>query len=268
MIKLLKTNFFKMFHSWSFWLTLLLIPFINISIIITKSDEYSGRIENQMYDRWSVIQCPDSCFNHLSYLIFIMILLVGVLIGDEYSSGAIRNKLAAGYSRIQLYTSYLLTSILECFLVHIFCATVCYGICSAAYGYDGNILSFIYMLLSTLTSVAALAAFTLFCIAAVGDRTIGMITALIADMIVNLVFGGYISSRNTLADADISEFSHKICIIIDSLLPSSYCEWFFNPTQKIKYLRTDIMPSCGWCMLTMVFFCIIGIIVFENKDMK
>lgn len=268
MIKLMKTNFFKMFHSWSFWLTLLLVPFINIMTMITKNEEYSGRIKESIYDRWSVIQCPESCFTHLSSFIFIAVLLIGMLIGDEYSSGAIRNKLVAGFSRIQLYTSYLLTSIVECYIVHIFCSAVSYWICCCLYGYDGHIIDFVSLMVCSLTPVAALCAFTMFCVATSGNRVIGMIAAILGDMAVNLVFSANLSVYDRLDNSEISEFSHKLYIIIDSLLPSFYSGWFVDPVDKAIDLRTAIQPSCGWCMITMTLFCITGYIIFEKKDMK
>ncbi|MBO4867419.1 MAG: ABC transporter permease [Ruminococcus sp.] len=268
MIKLMKTNIYKMTHSWSFWLTLLLVPFINIMTMITKNEEYSGRVKESIYDRWSVIQCPESCFTHLSSFIFIAVLLIGILIGDEYSSGAIRNKFVAGYSRIQLYTSYLLTSIIECYIVHIFCSVVSYEICCCLYGYDGHIIDFISLMVCSLTPVAALCAFTLFCVATSGNRVIGMIAAIFGDMAVNLVFSANLSAYIKLDDNEISKFSHKLYIIIDSLLPSYYCGWFVDPVHKAGNLRINMQPSCGWCMITMAFFCIIGYIVFVNKDIK
>ncbi|SFD24955.1 ABC transporter permease subunit [Ruminococcus albus] len=268
MIKLMKTNFYKMFHSWSFWLTLLLMPFINIMTMITKNEEYSGRVKESIYDKWSVIQCPETCFTHLSSFVFIAVLLIGMIIGDEYSSGAIRNKLVAGYSRIQLYTGYLLTSIVECFLVHIICTVVCYGICCTLYGYDGYFLTFVSMLVRSLAPAAALCVLTLFCIVAAGNRIIGMVAAILGDLIICLCYSANLSVYARLDNSEISEFSHKLYIIIDSLLPSFYSGWFVDPVDKAIDLRTAIQPSCGWCMITMTLFCITGYIIFEKKDMK
>ena len=268
MKNLMKTNIYKMTHSWSFWLTLLLVPFINIMTMITKNEEYSGRVKESIADRWSVIQCPESCFTHLSSLILFELLLIGTLIGDEYSSGAIRNKLIAGYSRIRLYTGYLLTSIIECILVHVFCSVVSYGICCTIYGYDGYILSFLFLLIRSLAPVAALCTFILFCISSVGNSIVGIIVSILSDMIICLCFSANLSVYTRLDDSEISKFSHKLYIIIDSLLPSFYSGWFVDPVDKAIDLRTAIQPSCGWCMITMTLFCITGYIIFEKKDMK
>lgn len=268
MITLLRTNLFKMFHSWSFWLTLLLLPFMNFLKILDNDEYYMGLRPESGLIKWNILQCADSCFLHLTYLTYFVVLLVGILIGDEYSSGAVRNKIVAGHSRAQIYTSYLITSVSECIIVHLFCVYIAYVFCTVRYGFDGNLGTIWVLTYSSIAPVAALAAITLFCIAAAGDRIVGMIIAFVGDLAVYIFIAYFFVNRLRIEADKLSALAKKIFVICDSLIPSSYAEWFVIPMRKVMDMGIETMPSCCWCLLTLIIFCAAGIAVFKKRDIK
>lgn len=269
MIKLLRANFFKMFSSWSFWLTLMLLPFINVYTIIDSDKIYRGLFPESGLVRWNIGQCGESVFGHLMFLTYIIVILVGMLIGDEYASGSVRNKIIAGYSRLQIYVSYLITSITECIIVNLFSIGVAFTICAVRYGFDTKDTAlFAKMVLISLVPVAALAAFTLFCIILAGERTPGMVIAFLSDLVIYYFFDWFFVSK-LINDADkLSDMQKKIYLTIDAILPSSYAEWLYVFGAKSFFMNIEHSPKCWWCCMTLAVMAVSGAALFRKTDLK
>lgn len=269
MIKLLRANFFKMFCSWSFWLTLLLLPFINIYIIIDSDRVYRGLYPEYGIEKWNIGQCGESCFGHLMFLTYVIVAMVGILVGDEYSSGTLRNKIVAGYSRVELYVSYLITSICEALIVNLFCIAVPFTVCCVRYGFDTKDLgTLMKMIMCSLPPVAALVAFTVFCITFAGERTTGMVIAFLTDLVVYYFFDWFFV-RKLMYEADkLSDMQKKLYLTIDAILPSSYVEWLYAFGPKAYFMNIEHAPKCWWCCITLAAMAVAGAAMFRKTDLK
>lgn len=268
MIKLLRANFFKLFCSWSFWLTLFILPFINIFVIISGDRTYKGLEPRSGLDRWNLGMCGETCFSHLMFLTYIIVLLMGMFIGDEYASGALRNKIIAGYSRTKLYFSYLIAGVCESLIIDLFCIAVPFTICCIRYGFDGDWGTLGLMTVSSLPPVAALTAFTILCIIFAGDRTSGMVIAFLTDLVMYYFFDWFFLSKLINEPEKVSAAQKKLYLLIDALLPSSFVEWLYAFGMKAHDLNVTHAPKCGWCCITLAVMTAAGLMQFRKNDLK
>lgn len=269
MIKLIRANFFKMYCSWSFWLTLFILPLFNIYVIIEGDKEYLGLVPESGLERWNIGQCGETCFSHLMLLTYVIVAMVGMLVGDEYASGAIRNKLVSGYSRVQLYVSYLITSVCEVLIVNIFCIAVPFVVCCVRYGFDtGDTGTFLKMILYSIPPIAALVAFTLFCMILAGDRTAGMVIAFLTDLIVYYFFDWFFVRQLIYEPDKLTEAQKKLYITIDAILPSSCVEWLYQYGPKAYFFNIEHAPKSWWCFITMGVMVAAGVTMFRKTDLK
>lgn len=267
MIKLLRTNFFKMYMSWSFWLTMLLLPVVNVLNIMYNDDKYLGLHAKFGFERWSLVQYIDSCFGHMKYFGYAAIIVAGVLIGDEFDSGALRNKIVAGYSRAELYISYIITAVCECIAVHLFSVLSAYTICVVRYG-NGDTDALLKIILYSLPPVAAFAAFTVLCITAAGDRMTGMVISFVSNLVVYIIIDFLIMEalQGYYGAPDAAE--RELLIIGDSLMPTAYSQWFYDVGYMAINTGLEETPSCVWCIVTFVILTVAGNTVFGKRNLK
>ena len=118
MTNLLSANLFRLRKSILFWVTLLLCAAAGAWQPLQTYLEYQRKFP-------------------LDAIFFVYAMLIGLVLsvflplffGSEYSDGTIRNKLAAGHTRLSVYLSSLIVSILAAFL---FCGV--YILCTLAVG--------------------------------------------------------------------------------------------------------------------------------------
>ena len=104
MIKLLKSNFYRLKKSMSFWVLLIIMGFWGMFI----------------YNNYNPIDCGNCDYNRIGEVLFVFpgfvfILLpifTSLFLGTEYSDGGIKNKVIKGHTRTNIYLSNLLTSII------------------------------------------------------------------------------------------------------------------------------------------------------------
>ena len=132
------------------------------------------------YDTTQFTFKPDDYFWAISILLNVMLLVLNI--GMEFSAGAIRNKITAGYTKHQIYFSETLISIL--FSIVMFCLT---GIPFALYCYSylQNMTYSICAWVTILVSYIFIGLITIFICFVSANRTVAAIISLM------LVFGMY-----------------------------------------------------------------------------
>ena len=248
MIKLLRTNFYMIFHSLSFWVLLLSMPLADIFILLLADEQLKDKIE------WNIVSFGDSCFLHLLLMGYASAILAGMQFGGELTFGTVRNKLTAG--------------VCECVIVHLFSAAVSFTICCIRYGFDGDLRTVGMLTANSLPPAAAFAAAALFFVTAAGERTAGILTAFGADLIFKMTADMFLLDRLVSKRDKLSETAKRLIIAADSLIPSGYCEWFYSFGEMSRDTGLEKMPSCGWCCVTLILFSAAGAAVFCRKDLK
>ena len=262
MIKLLRTNFYMIFRSLSFWVLLLSMPLVDLFILLLADEQLKDKIE------WNIVSFGDSCFLHLLLMGYASAILVGMQFGGELTFGTVRNKLTAGYSRMQIYFGSLIAGVCECVIVHLFSTAVLFTICCIRYGFDGDLRTVGMLTANSLPPAAAFAAAALFFVTAAGDRTAGILTAFGADLIFKMTADMFLLDRLVSQRDKLSDTAKRLIIAADSLIPSGYCEWFYSFGEMSRDTGLEKMPSCGWCCVTLILFSAAGAAVFCRKDLK
>lgn len=123
MRKLFRANCYHLFRDKIFWIEMLGSALFFVYVLFAN---YSAQIQssaNRLY-------LDDLFFNMYQILIIILAASISLITGTEYSDGTIRNKLAVGYTREEVYLSTLLMHMMcGCFLVAI------HGIVTYSIGY-------------------------------------------------------------------------------------------------------------------------------------
>lgn len=99
MYKLLKAGFFRLKKDVIFWLFI----FLTIGITIFTLTNYSP-LDGDILD--------DFINEFVMYIGIFIAIFVSIFVGKEYSEGIIRNKIIVGHSRVSIYFSNLLLSII------------------------------------------------------------------------------------------------------------------------------------------------------------
>lgn len=174
MSKLLRADFVRMFKSKIFWAGVLFMAGLAGLIVFT---------------RWNAMRTVPGyyCFADEIFLVgamyisIVIAIFVGIFIGEDYSSGTIRNKHIMGHSRMSMYLSNLITCSIASVIMHIAFIVVIIG--SSVFGIIGkskmSAEKIAGMCLITVFSVLSITAIILFISMLIPKKSTGVVTAMI-----------------------------------------------------------------------------------------
>ncbi len=103
MIKLLKTNFFRLIKNKIFWgiviITIGIASFLLFNTFLNAQQETKQGIDKLL-------------FMYMNFIGIFMAIFTSLFVGTEYSDGTLRNKIVIGHNRKRIYLANLITSIL------------------------------------------------------------------------------------------------------------------------------------------------------------
>jgi len=114
MSKLLRADFYRMYHNKKIWLCAATMIMMAIFFVIMQ---YSAMDYTVPFSR--VIFLP------MTFYGIIIAALISFFVGDDFSDGVIRNKIVAGRSRNAIYLSNLVCTWSACVLVYIVTVLAC-----------------------------------------------------------------------------------------------------------------------------------------------
>lgn len=117
MSKLLRADFYRMYHNKRIWLCVASMIVTAIFFIIMQ---YSAMDYTVAFSR--VIFLP------MTFYGIAIAALISFFVGDDFSGGVIRNKIIAGRSRSSIYMSNLICAWSACVVVYIFTVVITVGI--------------------------------------------------------------------------------------------------------------------------------------------
>ncbi len=118
MIKLLRAGIFRLRKESIFWLFLLATILIAVCRILISSHDIP--LDKVLYD-------------NITYIGLFIAMFVSIFVGKEHSEGIIRNKIIVGHSRISIYLSNLIISIIVSVLCELIYMTIMFLIGSYIY---------------------------------------------------------------------------------------------------------------------------------------
>ncbi len=107
MYKLLDANFTRLKKNSVFWILIIATILISIGALI---GQYRGLLLSKKYDV-PMKTTEELMLSFLAIIGFFIATFTSIFVGAEYSNGTIRNKIVVGNSRIKIFLSNLITSI-------------------------------------------------------------------------------------------------------------------------------------------------------------
>ncbi|MBO4867418.1 MAG: hypothetical protein J5582_12810 [Ruminococcus sp.] len=273
MTKLLKTNFYRLFHSKVYWICLLLMSLLNIYNAVASDEllvahEVQGKYGNY-WTGWNFMEIS-TYLAHLWYISYIIIAVTILFVGDDYSSGSIRNKILAGHSRFKIYLSYFITSYVGAMVIHIICEVLGLSYCLARFGMKyyhitsesikDSLQLCIPLNISAVVSIATFVAISLLCMIATARRVPALAMALVLDMLASTYVEDKMNNVIMSHGNDIQADKRALMLLSlepHGLIKSNMVEWNSYHTSCIL---------C--CLITLFIIFTIGIIVMRKRELR
>ncbi len=168
LIRLLRADFYRLFRSRWLWLSALAMLLLSLGFV---SMQYGGMDYVVALDR--VVFLP------LSFYGVIAAAMISLFVGEDFSDGCIRNKIAAGRSRSAIFLSHLMVCCFSCFALYLvmLAVTVSLGLVLFENNVPGRQL-FSLAALGLLTCMAYAAIYCTLTIL-IGSRTSGVAVCMI-----------------------------------------------------------------------------------------
>lgn len=271
MIKLLKAGFFRLKKDIIFWLFI----FLTIGIAFFTVFRYIS-IENIKLDR--VVN------EYIMYIGLFIAIFVSIFVGKEHSEGIIRNKIIVGHSRVSIYLSNLIISIivsLICELIYILIAGLI-GI--PIFGeIQMSISQFAITLLDTALVIISFCSIFNFIVMICSEITVSTTICIILFIAMYVVQGALSLTANTdkyLTNTftDENGITHIVSQELDPNYPGDekvkQAKMFYlliSQGQAMEIGNTDSeylyqMPIYSVSLIIIINF--IGICIFSRKELK
>ena len=273
MSMLLKANFYKLFRSKVYLICLLLMPLLNIYNAISSDKmlvlhEVQGN-NGSYWMGWTFMEIS-TYLAHLWNISYVIIAVTILFVGDDYSSGFIRNKILAGHSRFKIYLSYFITSYVGAMIIHIISEVLGLSYCFARFGLKyyhitsesvkSSLKLCIPLNISAVVSIAAFVGISLLCMIATARRVPALALALGLDILAST----YVEDKmyNIIMFHGNDPLADKKALMLlsfepNGLLKSNMVEWNNFHTACIL---------C--CMMTLIIVVTVGIIVIRKRELK
>lgn len=273
MSKLLKANFYKLFHSKIYWICLLLMSLLNIYNAVASDSllmlhEVHGKNETYWMG-WSFMEIS-TYLAHLWYISYIIIAVTILFVGDDYSSGSIRNKILAGHSRFKIYLSYFTTSYVGAMIIHIISEALGLGYCLVRFGLKfyhitsesvkSSLALCIHLNISAVVAIATFVGISLLCMVVTARRVPAMAIALV----LNILASQYVENKmyNVIMFHGENQQADKRALMLLSLEPNGLIK--SNLVEWNNFHTACIL--C--CMMTLIIVVTVGIIVIRKRELK
>ncbi len=176
MSKLVSANFSRLIRNKFFWLGLALIVGIAafVSVDFVQSHPWAGEKIS--------FETKDVCFKYTPIVAGIAALFAGLFVGEEYSNKTIRNKIASGYSKSEIYrANWLICTAVGSLYYLTFFLIIALPIApwKELAKYNANIVAdFMRRALVNLFAILSLVSVVVFIAMFVKNRIIGVVAAL------------------------------------------------------------------------------------------
>lgn len=276
MSKLLKANFYKLFHSKVYWIGFLLMPFLNLYNAFTSSSLLTLHEEQGKYGAYWVgwnFNDISTYLAHLWYISYVIIAVTALFVGDEFSSGSIRNKILAGHSRPKIYLSYFISSYVGMMLIHITSEVLGLGYCLTRYGLKfyhtadnftesikNSMTLSLHLNISAVISIAALVGIALLCMIAAARKVLGLVMTIVLNIISNVYVENKMYDIIIYHQSNLQLDKREIMLLSldpNGLIKSNLIEWN-------KYHASSVL--C--CLLTLCVLIAVGILIMKKRELK
>lgn len=260
MSRLLASNLSRVRKNVFFWISLLCAT-INPLYTVINNWYYKVHWDSPLY--------ADEPFVLIgSHYIFVIVLAVTIslFIGTEYGDKTIRNKLIVGHSRLSVYLTNLLTTVIIAVAMY-FAGVI--GACLGLPLLGGIVLpteKFILQMGFAALSVSAIAAVIFTVSMLIGNRVIGAIASLLVTIGLQALPPVLWSDIWFLTDMGmLDSFRAKMDLLLYDLLPT--CQ-LYQYTSQFEDIPKNIYFFPIYSILIIVLFGFVGAMCFRKKNLN
>ncbi len=284
MKSLIRANFYKLFRTKVYWILFILMPCVNLFSIYQLRDslilhkEFDDNV-SYYWLGWSLSELS-TYISHLLYFSYGVMAVIALFVGDEYSSGTIRNKIMAGHSRAKLFFSYFIPSYLGMLLIHFVSEITGLAVCYFKFGaglynktnyseflgkefkcrdLHNDLMNLLKINLTAVIIIASFIAVTLICMTAIGKKAPGFAAAILTD-VVSIIY-----TTDRINDFMMYYQAENVKMEKFSLATLS-----FDPNGFLRatiygdyYLPCVICAAAAACV-----FIAIGAVIMKKRDLK
>ena len=260
MNKLLTSNFWRLRKNFIFWLSL---------VCALVGPLYT--VLNNWYYKclWDMSIQADAAFLLSGADYFFMVALavvISLFLGTEFSDNTIRNKLIAGHTRVSLFLSNLLTSIVVAVIMYLVSvAASCIGI-PLLDKLELPIDKLILQMGCAVVSVSVIATFICTVTMVIGNRVVSAIVSMLS------VIGMQLIPPVLWANVDyytenglLHTYQAKIDVFMYDWLPT--CQ-IYRLTSEITDIPKNIYLFPMYSAILILVIGTIGVIIFRKKNLK
>lgn len=260
MNKLLTSNFWRLRKNFIFWLSL---------VCALVGPLYT--VLNNWYYKclWDMSIQADAAFLLSGADYFFMVALavvISLFLGTEFSDNTIRNKLIAGHTRVSLFLSNLITSIVVAVIMYLVSvAASCIGI-PLLDKLELPIDKLILQMGCAVVSVSVIATFICTVTMVIGNRVVSAIVSMLS------VIGMQLIPPVLWANVDyytenglLHTYQAKIDVFMYDWLPT--CQ-IYRLTSEITDIPKNIYLFPMYSAILILVIGTIGVIIFRKKNLK
>jgi len=266
MIKLLSANLYRLFHSLLYWVICLLIPVYNIGSFLSNQSLYPEH-------DFVALRENSILFNHLGCIGFIAALTAGLLIGDEFESGTLRCKMVSGHTRNSIYLSYFLMILVGMLVIHV--VSIGASLVVELIFYDvtmEGIREFLVCLAFSIVPIACFSAIVLLCICLSQKKALGTVISVTAVILMSFPAGQlqwYIFySPQLISQGALTRKQLDTYLILERIFPDGFSNQLINDIGYLSRGYFTGLPAPLTCGILTMIFLIIGMVWFEDTDLK
>ena len=278
MTKLLSAGFYRLFKSRVFWIMLVICILLQVFVCLDNFRFEQERPEN------SVI-LDDIVFSMIPAIGFISSALISLLLGEEYSDGVVRNKLAVGHRRSEIYFANLIVCTAGSFimLTALFLSGGLLGFALfGGFTYDAGTL--LWLILCCFLLTAALSAIDVLVVMCCQNKAVAAVLSL-ALVLVMLFAGSYLDSVLNEPEMQYGAMVVHEDGVMEFVDPAPNPHYVSGMTRTVMAITEDIIPmgqaiqinnfalerSARWPLLSIALFTAVsalGYAIFKKKDIK
>ena len=285
MKSLIRANFYKLFRTKVYWILFILMPCVNLfsvyqsrdSLILQKKFFDDG--ESYYWLGWSLGEFS-TYISHLVYFSYGVMAVIALFVGDEYSSGTIRNKIMAGHSRAKLFFSYFIPSYLGMLLIHFVSEITGLAVCYFKFGagmynktnyseflgkeikacdLHNDLMGLLKINLTAVIIIASFIAVTLICMTAIGKKAPGFAAAILTDVVSIIYTTDRINDYMMYYQAENVKME-KFSLATLSFDPNGFLQ---STIYGEYYLPCVICAAAAACV-----FIAAGAVIMKKRDLK
>ena len=278
MTKLLSAGFYRLFKSRVFWIMLVICILLQVLVCVDNFRYERERPEN-------TVILDDIVFSIVPAIGFISSALISLLLGEEYSDGVVRNKLAVGHRRSEIYFANLIVCTAGSFimLTALFLSGGLLGFALfGGFTYDAGTL--LWLILCCFLLTAALSAIDVLVVMCCQNKAVAAVLSL-ALVLVMLFAGSYLDSVLNEPEMQYGAMVVHEDGVMEFVDPAPNPHYVSGMTRTVMAITEDIIPmgqaiqinnfalerSARWPLLSIALFTAVsalGYAIFKKKDIK